>query len=129
MFRLVVRLLFLLIFGSGFGCPGFSSHNSRILETESRDPETETGSLEIEYRVHRIHGTLEMGLYMMRRSLVAPTRGLVVLIAIEICIGQLIKYTGVDSGSFICSFYIDVPRSPLGNWRNHMCSGSFSPQH
>ena len=33
------------------------------MKPESRDPETEAGSLEIEKRVHRIHGTLEMGLH------------------------------------------------------------------
>ena len=42
------------------------------LKPDSRDPETETGNLETEKRVHRIHGTLEMGLHMMRHSLVAP---------------------------------------------------------
>ena len=45
------------------------------LKPDSRDPETGTGNLEIEKRVHRIHGTLETGLHMMPRSLVAPTRG------------------------------------------------------
>ena len=40
-----------------------------------RYPETETGSLETEKRSHRIHDTLETALYMMPRSLVAPTRG------------------------------------------------------
>ena len=45
------------------------------LKPESRDPETETGNLETEKRVHRIHGTLEPGLDMIPRSLVAPTRG------------------------------------------------------
>ena len=33
------------------------------LKPDSRDPETETGSLEIEKRVHRIHETLETGLH------------------------------------------------------------------
>ena len=45
------------------------------LKPDSRDPETETGNLETEKRVHRIHGTLETGLHMMPRSLVAPSRG------------------------------------------------------
>ena len=45
------------------------------LKPESRDPETETGNLETEKRAHRIHGTLETGLHMIPRSLVAPTRG------------------------------------------------------
>ena len=35
----------------------------RIPEHDSRDPETETGKLEIEKRVHRIHETLETGLH------------------------------------------------------------------
>ena len=33
--------------------PGPSNNNSRIPETDSRDPGTETGSLEIDLRVHR----------------------------------------------------------------------------
>ena len=45
------------------------------LKPDSRDPETEIGNLETEKRVHRIHGTLETGLHMMPRSLVAPSRG------------------------------------------------------
>ena len=43
---------------------GLSSNNSSILETDSRDPGTETGSLETELRVHRIHDSLEVGLQM-----------------------------------------------------------------
>ena len=45
------------------------------LKPDSRDPETETGNLEIESRVHRIHDALETGLHMMPRSLVAPSSG------------------------------------------------------
>ena len=45
------------------------------LKPDSRDPETETGTLEIEKNVHRIHDTLETGLQRMPRSLVATTRG------------------------------------------------------
>ena len=55
--------------------PGPSNTIPGSLKPDSRDPETETGSLEIEKRVHRIHGTLETGLHMILRSLVAPTRG------------------------------------------------------
>ena len=33
------------------------------LKPDSRDPETETGSLETEKTVHRVHGTLETGLH------------------------------------------------------------------
>ena len=51
-----------------------SNTNPGSLKPDSRDPETETGDLETE-RVHRIHGTLETGLHMMLRSLVAPSRG------------------------------------------------------
>ena len=47
-------------------------NNSRILETDSRGPETEAGGLEIELRVHRIPDTVEPGLQKMPRSLVAP---------------------------------------------------------
>ena len=52
-----------------------SNTNPGSLKPDSRDPETETGSLEIKKRAHRIHDTLEMGLHMMLRSLVAPSRG------------------------------------------------------
>ena len=45
------------------------------LKPDHRDPETGTGNLEIEKKVHRIHDTLETGLHMMPRSLVAPSRG------------------------------------------------------
>ena len=51
------------------------TNNPGSLKPDSRDPETETRSLEIEKRVHRIHGTLETGLHMIPRSLVAPSRG------------------------------------------------------
>ena len=46
-----------------------------LVTTILRDPETETGHLETEKRVHRTHGTLCTGLHMMLRSLVAPSRG------------------------------------------------------
>ena len=45
------------------------------LETDPRDPDTETGNLETEKRVHRIHDTLAMGLHMILRGPLAPTRG------------------------------------------------------
>ena len=54
---------------------GSSNNNSRIPATDSRVPETEAENLEIELRVHRIHDTLESGLRMIPRSLMAPTRG------------------------------------------------------
>ena len=38
---------------------GPSNNNSRIPESDSIDPEVETGNLETEKSVHRIHGTLE----------------------------------------------------------------------
>ena len=38
------------------------TNNPGSLKPDSRDPETETGKLETEKRVHRIHGTLETGL-------------------------------------------------------------------
>ena len=44
-------------------------------ETDSIGPETEPGSFEIELGVHRIHATLDTGLQIMLRSLVALTRG------------------------------------------------------
>jgi hypothetical protein len=55
--------------------PGPSNTIPGSLKPDPRDPDTETGNLEIEKRVHRIHGTLETGLHMILRSLVAPTRG------------------------------------------------------
>ena len=54
--------------------PKYFNNNSRIPETDSRDPESETGSLETEKRVHRIQDTLETGLQRMFCSLVAPAR-------------------------------------------------------
>ena len=44
------------------------------LKPDSRDPETETGKLETEKRVHRRHDTLETGLHIILRSLVSPSR-------------------------------------------------------
>ena len=55
--------------------PGFLRPDSGSLRPDSRDPETETGNLENEKRVHRIHDTLATGLQRMLRSLVAPSRG------------------------------------------------------
>ena len=52
-----------------------NNNDSRILETDSRDPDIEIGILEAEKKVHEIHGTLETGLQIMLRSLVAPSRG------------------------------------------------------
>ena len=57
------------------GSWALSNTNPGSLKPDSRDPKTETGNLETEKRVHRIHDTLETGLHMMPRSLVAPTRG------------------------------------------------------
>ena len=41
---------------------GASNKHPGSLKPDFRDPETETGKLETEKRVHRIHGTLETGL-------------------------------------------------------------------
>ena len=46
--------------------PGPGNNYSSIRGTVSRDPETETGTLESEKRVHGIHGTLETGLRVLR---------------------------------------------------------------
>ena len=43
--------------------------NSGIPENDSRDPETELGSVETELGVQRIHDTLEAGLQRILRSL------------------------------------------------------------
>ena len=45
------------------GPRALSNTNPGSLKPDSRDPETETGSLEIEKRVLWIHGTLETGLH------------------------------------------------------------------
>ena len=55
---------------NGF-CPGPNYQHSKISETHLRGSETETGILETELRVHRIHDTLEQGLQIIPRSLVA----------------------------------------------------------
>ena len=45
------------------------------LKPDSRDPETETGSLETEERAHRIHGTLETGLHKDASQPGGPLKG------------------------------------------------------
>ena len=45
------------------------------LEPDSRDPGTETGNLETEKRVHRIHGTLTTGLQKDALQAVPPQGG------------------------------------------------------
>ena len=64
-----------LVGGKWFGSRALSNTNPGSLKPDSSDPETETGDLETEKRVHRIHDTLETGLHMIPRSLVAPSRG------------------------------------------------------
>ena len=48
--------------GNWVASRALSNTNPGSLKPDSRDPETETGNLETEKRVHRIHGTLETGL-------------------------------------------------------------------
>ena len=43
-----------------FLIPERRNNNSRILETDSRGPETELADLETELASHRTHGTLEL---------------------------------------------------------------------
>ena len=45
------------------------------LRPDSRDLETETGNLETEKRVHRIHGTLETGLHKDASQPGGPHKG------------------------------------------------------
>ena len=60
------------VLGRSWDDPGTSNTNPGSLKPDSRDPETETGNLETEKRVHRIqHGTLETGLHRILRSLLA----------------------------------------------------------
>ena len=49
-----------------------SGLRNRIPETDSRGPEAKAGSLDTELGVHRMHDTLEAGLQMKHRSVVAP---------------------------------------------------------
>ena len=64
-----------LVGGKWIASRALSNTNPGSLIPDSGDPETETGNLETEKRVHRIHGTLETGLQIIPRSLVAPSRG------------------------------------------------------
>ena len=52
-----------LVYGNLACSRALSNTNPGSLKPDSRDPETETGNLETEKRVHRIHGTLETGLH------------------------------------------------------------------
>ena len=52
-----------------------SNTNPGSLKPDSRDPETETGNLETEKRVHRIHGTLETGLHKDASQPGGPLKG------------------------------------------------------
>ena len=45
------------------------------LKPDYRDPETETGNLETEKRVHRIHGTLDTGLHKDASQPGGPLKG------------------------------------------------------
>ena len=49
---------------------GPSNNNFKLLETDSRDAEVETGNLEAELSVNGIHHTLETGLHIIPRNLV-----------------------------------------------------------
>ena len=51
------------------------TNNPGSLKPDSRDPETETGNLETEKRVHRIHGTLETGLHKDPSQPGGPLKG------------------------------------------------------
>ena len=52
-----------------------SNTNPGSLKPDSRDPETETGNLEVEKRVHGIHGTLEQGLHKDASQPGGPLKG------------------------------------------------------
>ena len=51
------------------------TNNPGSLEPDPRDPETETGNLETEKRVHGIHGTLETGLHKDASQPGGPLKG------------------------------------------------------
>ena len=55
--------------------PGFLRPDPGSLRPDSRDPETETGNLETEKRVHRIHDTLETGLHKDASQPGGPPKG------------------------------------------------------
>ena len=61
--------------GKLVGSQALVTNNPGSLKPDSRDPETEIWNLETEKRAHRTHDTLETGLHMMPRSLVAPSKG------------------------------------------------------
>ena len=63
-----------LVGGIWYCSRALSNTNPGSLKPDSRHPETETGDLETEKRVHRILGTLETGLHMMLRSLADPLK-------------------------------------------------------
>ena len=52
-----------LVGGNWYGSRTLVTTIPGSLKPDSGDPETETGNLETEKRVHRIHGTLETGLH------------------------------------------------------------------
>ena len=64
-----------LVGGKWFGSRALSNTNPGSLKPDSRDPETETGNLETEKRVHRIHGKLETGLHKDPSQPGGPLKG------------------------------------------------------
>ena len=72
-------------------CFRVPSNNPGSLNPDSRDPETETGNLESEKRVHRIHGTLETGLHNYPSQPGGPLKGAGGLFALELTFVALLS--------------------------------------
>ena len=72
----VAQILRTLRVGGNLACSrALSNTIPGSLKPDSRDPETETGNLETEKRVHRIHGTLEAGLHKDAPQPGGPLKG------------------------------------------------------
>ena len=72
--------------------PGPSKNNSKILETDSRDPETETGSLKTDLRVHGIHGTLETRITDDASQFGGPAKGAAGLPVVHAALHAFVKF-------------------------------------
>ena len=64
-----------LVDGKLVGSRALSNTIPGSLKPDPRDPDTETGNLETEKRVHRIHGTLETGLHKDAPQPGGPLKG------------------------------------------------------
>ena len=65
----------ILVDGKWFPSGSLVTNNPGCLKPDSRDLETETGNLETEKRVHKIHDTLETGLHKDASQPGGPHKG------------------------------------------------------